>query len=167
MDLVILAGGLGHRYGGDKQIDPIDEQGDFLMDYSIFDAIRYGFDHIVFVIRPDLFYSFKNTVIERISPYAKCTIVVQERQGTEGFDLSTRQKPLGTAHALMCCEGVVNGSFAMINADDYYGPDAFRSASEIIRKHPDGMPLYLMMQARLFLPQVQRTEGYANSKETS
>lgn len=136
MELVILAGGLGHRYGGDKQVAPVDAQDDFLMDYSIFDAVRCGFDRVVFVIRSDLVEVFEKTIIARIQSYIECVIVIQGDQGAERVDASKRTRPLGTAHGLLCCKNVINESFVMINADDYYGQDAFKSAAEFIQAHP-------------------------------
>ena len=128
MTLVILAAGMGSRYGGLKQIDPITKDGDFIIDFSIFDAVREGFDKIVFVIKRENFEVFKETVGSRVEPHVKVEYVFQDMDDLpapfkrpEG-----RVKPWGTGHAILAARHVVKDNFAIINSDDFYGRDAFR-----------------------------------------
>ena len=129
MDLVIMAAGMGSRFGGLKQIEPIDEYGNFIIDYSIFDAIRFGFDRVVFIIKEENYDIFRSTVGKRIENRIKVEYVFQK-----GLSVNpTRVKPWGTAHAILSCKDVVKDNFAVINADDFYGEDAFRKVSEYIK----------------------------------
>lgn len=135
MTLFILAAGMGSRYGGLKQIDRFTEHGEFIIDFSIYDAIRAGFDRIVFVIKKENFEIFKETVGERIENKIKVDYVFQ---GMDTFVPAEkipadRVKPWGTTHALLCGKEVLNDGFAVINADDFYGRDAFVKAAEFIR----------------------------------
>lgn len=127
--LVIMAAGMGSRYGGLKQIDPVDEFGNIIMDYSIFDAKRAGFKKVVFIIKKEIESDFKEIIGDRISKFVNVEYVYQQL-GTlpEGYTLPKgRVKPWGTAHAILCCLDAVDAPFAVINADDYYGKDAFVS----------------------------------------
>ena len=118
--LVILAAGMGSRYGGLKQIDPVDEQGHVIIDFSIYDAIRAGFEKIVFIIKKENETDFKETIGARVSKFAQVEYVYQELERLpEGFTVPEgRQKPWGTGHAILCCEDVIDGPFAVINSDD-------------------------------------------------
>ena len=132
--LVILAGGMGSRFGGLKQIEPFGPNGEFIIDYSIFDAVQAGFNKVVFLIKEENFEIFKETIGKRIEPYVKVEYVFQ---GLDTIDTSIeipkeRVKPLGTAHAILCARDVVNEPFAIINADDFYGRDAFMKAYEYL-----------------------------------
>lgn len=132
--LVILAGGMGSRFGGLKQIEPIGPNGEFIIDYSIYDAIKVGFTKVVFLIKKDIFEVFKETVGKRVESHIKTEYVFQE------FDSiplnikipSDRVKPLGTAHAILCARNLVKEPFAIINADDFYGRDAFVKAYDYL-----------------------------------
>ncbi|MCR5323841.1 MAG: nucleotidyltransferase [Lachnospiraceae bacterium] len=130
--LVIMAAGMGSRYGGLKQIDPLDDHGQIIMDFSIYDALRAGFGKIVFIIKKEIEEDFKKSVGDRISKVADVAYVYQELDKlpkTEDNRYSVpegRTKPWGTGHAVLCCKGVLDEPFAVINADDYYGPEAFR-----------------------------------------
>ncbi|MBE5784753.1 MAG: nucleotidyltransferase [Clostridiales bacterium] len=128
--LCILAAGMGSRYGGGiKQMDPIDSEGCFIIDYSVYDAMRAGFEEVVFIIKHAIEADFKATIGARVSPHIKVSYAFQELSMLpEGITLSPdRVKPLGTTHALLSAEETVAGRpFAVINADDYYGPEAFR-----------------------------------------
>ena len=128
--LAILAAGMGSRYGGGiKQMDPIDSEGCFIIDYSVYDAMRAGFEEVVFIIKHAIEADFKATIGARVAPHIKVSYAFQELSMLpEGTVLSPdRVKPLGTTHALLCAEEAIAGRpFAVINADDYYGPEAFR-----------------------------------------
>ncbi len=124
--LVIMAAGIGSRYGGIKQIDPVGEHGEVILHYSIYDAVRAGFGRIVFVIRPDIEQDFKKAVLDKLPPSLDVAIVYQKLDSELPFPVhSTRSKPWGTAHAVLCAAGVVDTPFVVINADDYYGADVF------------------------------------------
>lgn len=126
--LVILAAGMGSRYGGLKQMDPVDEAGRVIIDYSIHDAIEAGFKNIVFIIKHAIEEDFKEIIGRRTEKLANVTYVYQEVDTLpEGYEVpADRVKPWGTAHAIMQIAGKVDGPFAVINADDYYGKDGYR-----------------------------------------
>ena len=128
--LVILAGGMGSRFGGLKQIEPMGPNDEFIIDYSIHDAIKAGFNKVVFLIKKENFEIFKETIGKRVEPHIRVEYVFQELDSipTNIKIPSDRIKPLGTAHAVLCAREVVGESFAMINADDFYGRDAFVKA---------------------------------------
>ena len=125
--LVIMAAGMGSRFGGIKQLEPVGPSGEIIMDYSIYDALNAGFNKVVFIIRKDLEKDFKEVIGKRIEKNVKVEYVFQELEALpEGFDLpDKRTKPWGTGQAVLCCKDVVKEPFAVINADDYYGKDAF------------------------------------------
>ncbi len=140
MDLVILAAGMGSRFGGLKQIEPIDEYGNFIIDYSIYDAKKAGFDRVIFIIKKENFDIFKNTIGKRVESVIKTEYAFQTLDLIpEGIKLpSDRIKPLGTAQALLACKGIVGDKFIMINSDDFYGYDAFKVAAEYLRSLKPG-----------------------------
>ena len=137
MDLVIMAGGMGSRFGGLKQLEPIDENGNFIIDYSIFDAIRAGFNRVVFIIKEENFDIFRQTVGARVEKHIKTEYAFQKMDDLpEGFVAPiNREKPWGTAHAIYATRNIVKGSFAIINADDFYGLDAFRVVAEFLKNN--------------------------------
>ena len=148
MELVIMAAGMGSRFGGLKQIEPIHKNGEFIIDYSIYDAIRYGFDKVVFIIKEENYEVFKETIGNRISNKIKVEYVFQKNDNVP-FELpKDRVKPLGTAHAILCCKDVVKDKFLVINSDDFYGRDAFKVASDYLKSNKDfnefGMVGYLV-----------------------
>ena len=126
--LVILAAGMGSRYGGLKQIDPVDEAGHIIIDYSIYDAMKAGFRDFTFIIKKAIEADFRAVMDEHLKGKdINVNYVFQELDKLpEGFSVPDgRQKPWGTAHAIACCEGIVDAPFAVVNADDYYGENAF------------------------------------------
>jgi NDP-sugar pyrophosphorylase family protein len=127
--LVIMAAGMGSRYGGLKQIDPVDEAGNIIMDFSIYDARRAGFKNVVFIIKHQIEADFKASVGDRISKYMNVKYVFQELDKLPaGYSIPEgRVKPFGTGHAILCAKDVIDGPFAVINADDYYGSCAFET----------------------------------------
>ncbi len=133
MTLVILAAGMGSRYGGLKQIDPITDHGEFIIDFSVFDAIRSGFDKVVFVIKKENLEEFRATIGKRFESKVKVDYAFQDINDLpEGFSVPAgRTKPWGTAQALLAARSVVKEPFAVINADDFYG----RSAYELLASH--------------------------------
>ena len=134
MTLVIMAAGMGSRFGGLKQIEPIDEYGNFIIDYSIYDAIKVGFTKVVFIIKKENYDIFRETVGKRVEKFIEVEYVFQEIDNLpEGYSVPEgRVKPWGTAHAILCCKDVVKENFAIINSDDFYGRDAFRVIAEFL-----------------------------------
>ena len=137
MTLVIMAAGMGSRFGGLKQIEPMDEYGNFIIDYSIYDAIRVGYDKVVFIIKKENYDIFRDTIGKRIENKIKVEYVFQELNDLpKGYDVCLeRVKPWGTGHAILSCKNVINEPFTIINADDFYGLDAYKKASEFISKN--------------------------------
>ena len=132
--LVIMAAGMGSRYGGIKQLEPVGPSGEIIMDYSIFDAIEAGFNKVVFIIRKDLEKDFREVIGNRIEKLIQVEYVFQELDALpEGFTKPVdRTKPWGTGQAVLCCKDVVKEPFAVINADDYYGKEAFRIVNRFL-----------------------------------
>ncbi|MDO5409025.1 MAG: sugar phosphate nucleotidyltransferase [Lachnospiraceae bacterium] len=150
--LVIMAAGMGSRYGGLKQIDPVDAWGNIIIDYSIFDAIEAGFKKIVFIIKKENEADFREGIGSRAGKYAEVQFVYQELSNLpEGFSVPEgRVKPFGTAHAVLCCKDVIDGPFAVINSDDYYGKSAFRQIYDYLsRTEDDEKYHYVMVGYRL------------------
>ena len=145
--LVIMAAGMGSRYGGLKQIDPIDEWGNIIIDYSIFDAIEAGFEKIVFIIKKENEPLFREGIAARVGQSAQVEFVYQELENLpEGFSVPEgRVKPFGTAHAVLCCKDVIDGPFAVINADDYYGKSAFRQIFQYLSETEDDERYHYVM----------------------
>lgn len=145
--LVILAAGMGSRFGGLKQIEPMGPNGEFIIDYSVYDAIKAGFNKIVFLIKRENYDLFKETIGARVEPYIKTEYAFQELNNLPlGYTLpSNRVKPLGTAHAVLCCKEKVHENFAMINSDDFYGRDAFIKAYEYLSKVDESSSEYGMI----------------------
>lgn len=133
--LLIMAAGLGSRYGGDKQIDGLGPHGEILMEYTIHDALAAGFDRVVFVIRRSMDERFRSLVGDRIGQKCEVAYAYQEADSLPGgfTPPADRTKPYGTVHAVLCAKDVVNGPFAVVNADDYYGKDAFVCIAEALR----------------------------------
>lgn len=130
-----MAAGMGSRFGGLKQIEAMGPTGEFIIDYSVYDAILAGFTKIVFIIKKENFEVFKETIGKRVEGKIKVEYVFQELNNLpSGYQIpSNRQKPLGTAQAILCCKDIVKTPFAIINADDFYGRDAYFKASEYLQ----------------------------------
>lgn len=126
--LVIMAAGMGSRYGGLKQMDPVDCYGNLIIDFSIYDAIYAGFEKVIFVIKKEIENDFKEVIGKRISKQVQVEYVYQDIYNLpKGYPIPEgRVKPWGTGHAILSCKPMIEGSFAVINADDYYGRDAFK-----------------------------------------
>lgn len=137
--LVVMAAGMGSRFGGLKQMEPISEDGRVILDFSAYDAIRAGFTKIVFVIKQAIAEDFISIVGKRIEKMVKVEYVYQELDKLpEGFTCpETREKPWGTAHAILCCKDAVSEPFAVVNADDYYGRSAFEKIYKELTENDD------------------------------
>ncbi|WP_138262252.1 nucleotidyltransferase family protein [[Clostridium] hylemonae] len=137
--LVIMAAGMGSRYGGLKQIDPVDEEGHIIMDFSMFDAKRAGFEKVIFIIKKENEADFRAAVGDRMEKYMEVSYAFQEIDNIpDGFQVPEgRVKPWGTAHAVLSCIDQIDGPFAVINADDYYGQEAFRLIYDYLASHED------------------------------
>lgn len=137
--LVIMAAGMGSRYGGLKQIDPVDEQGNKILDFSIYDAIRAGFKKAVFIIKKENEQIFRECIGDAVSKHMKVEYVFQDiKDVPEWFSIpEERQKPWGTAHAIYSCRNIIDAPFAVINADDYYGVEAFQVLYDYLVSHSD------------------------------
>ncbi|MCL2152638.1 MAG: sugar phosphate nucleotidyltransferase [Oscillospiraceae bacterium] len=147
--LIVMAAGMGSRYGGLKQIDPVGPSQEILLDYSVYDAIRAGFGKVVFVIKAEMEASFKENIGKRIAAEIPVEYVCQRLEELpEGFAPPLgRVKPWGTSHALYCCREAVGGPFAAINADDFYGADAFRQVAAFLREVEEGAKYHACMVA--------------------
>lgn len=129
MDLIIMAAGMGSRFGGLKQIEPVGAHGEFIIDYSIYDAIKTGFDRVVFIIKEENYDIFRDTVGKRVEKYIDVVYAFQKISDIpSSYDYHNRVKPWGTAHAILSCRDIVKGDFVVVNADDFYGRDAFIQA---------------------------------------
>jgi len=140
MQLVILAAGMGSRFGGLKQMEPMDEAGNFLLDYSVYDAKRAGFDSVVFIIKKAFYKEFKESIGQRVEKLIKVDYAFQELDDLpEGFKVPEgREKPWGTAHAIYAARDFIHDDFIIINGDDFYGKDAYDVAFKYLASLPKG-----------------------------
>ena len=145
--LVVMAAGMGSRYVGLKQIDPVDKEGHIIMDFSIYDAVRAGFKKVVFIIKKENEADFKAAIGDRMSKIVEVAYVFQNLNNLpEGYSVPEgRVKPWGTGHAILSCLDEVDGPFAVINADDYYGSHAFQMAYDFLSQNEDGDTYSYMM----------------------
>lgn len=139
MDLVVLAAGMGSRFGGLKQIQPIDEDNNFIIDYSAYDAVRAGFDRIIFIIKEENLDIFKSTIGNRLSKIVPVEYAFQRLEDVPtGVKIpETRVKPWGTAHAIYSVKDIVSDRFAIINADDFYGYQSFKIMADYLKQNQD------------------------------
>ncbi len=142
--LVVMAAGIGSRYGGIKQIDPVGPSGEILLDYSVFDALHSGFEKVVFVIRKEIEEVFRERVDLTIRARCEIEYVIQSLEAVpEGFDVPpTRKKPWGTAQAVLLCKNVVHDPFGVINADDFYGQASFLTLKRHLSNAQDRDEIY-------------------------
>jgi dTDP-glucose pyrophosphorylase len=149
--LFVLAAGMGSRYGGLKQLDSLGPHGETIMDYSIYDAIQSGFGKVVFVIRKDFEADFREKILSKYEGHIPVAVVFQSTDKLpEGYVCpADRTKPWGTNHAVMMGREVINEPFAVINADDFYGRDAFRVIGEELQKPRNGKGDYCMVGFRV------------------
>lgn len=133
--LLVLAAGIGSRYGGIKQIDGFGPNGETIMDYSLFDCIRHGFTKVVFIVREEILETVKEKFLPKLKGKVEVEFVIQALDTLipDKYKGTARTKPWGTGHAMLCAKNVINEPFAVINADDFYGQDAFRSLSAFFR----------------------------------
>lgn len=137
--LVIMAAGMGSRYGGLKQIDPIDNEGHIIIDFSLYDAYRAGFRRAVFIIKPEMEKDFREVIGNRMEKIMEVSYAFQRLEALpEGYNLpEERVKPWGTGHAVLSCDGLIDAPFAVINSDDYYGREAFKLIYGFLSKVKD------------------------------
>jgi len=159
-----MAAGIGSRYGGIKQIEPVGAGGETIMEFSIYDALRSGFDKIVFVIKNDIEEAFRERIYNRVAKKFDSEIVYQELymvpDGVSAPD--GRVKPWGTGHAVLCAKNAVSGPFSVINADDFYGRGAFAGVCDYITKNPDGPGKYNYCMAGYRLENTVTEAGYVS-----
>lgn len=160
--LVVMAAGMGSRYGGLKQIDPVDKNGHIIMDFSVYDAIRAGFRKVVFIIKKENEANFREAIGDRLSAHIEVEYVFQELTNLpEGYAVPEgRVKPWGTGHAVLSCIDAVHGPLVVINADDYYGQNAFQMAYDFLTTHEDEENLYHFMMVGYQLKNTLTENGH-------
>ena len=136
--LVIMAAGMGSRFGGPKQITPVDDKGHIIIDFSLYDAYRAGFRDVAFIIKREMEADFRERIGSRMEKYFNVSYIYQELDRLpEGYTVpEERSKPWGSGHAVACCKGQVEGPFAVINADDFYGRTAFSAIYDFLAANP-------------------------------
>lgn len=138
LTLVIMAAGMGSRFGGLKQIEPVGPNGEIIADYSVYDAIKAGFNKVVFIIRREHLEYFQNNICKNFADKIKVEYAFQELDMIpKDVKLPSREKMLGTGHALYCAEKLIDGDFVIINSDDFYGFDAYKIAAEFFLNNPN------------------------------
>jgi NDP-sugar pyrophosphorylase family protein len=148
--LLVLAAGMGSRYGGIKQLDPVGSAGEVILHYSIYDALRAGFGKVVFIIRHGIESDFRTAVLDRLPSDIPVEIAYQELDSVPGTTVPVgRKKPWGTAHAVLCAREALDSPFAVINADDYYGVDVYNDVAGFLRQVDQGSTDFAMAGYRL------------------
>lgn len=162
--LVILAAGMGSRYGGLKQIDPVGPDNSIIIDYSVYDALRAGFNKVVFIIKKENEELFKEVIGNKVSKHIKVEYVFQSLDKLpDGFSVpEERVKPWGTAHAVYCCHGVVNEPFVVINSDDFYGKGAFEKLAKWVEGTEFGGKPYKFAMAGYYLKNTLTDNGHVS-----
>ena len=157
-----MAAGMGSRYGGLKQIDPVDEEGHLIIDFSIYDAVQAGFEKVIFIIKKENEADFKAKIGDRLSKKLEVAYVFQRLEALpEGYAVPEgRVKPWGTGHAVLSCLGEVDGPMVVINSDDYYGKNAFQMAYDYLTQHKDEDGLYRYMMVGYRLENTLTDNGY-------
>lgn len=147
LTLAVMAAGIGSRYGGLKQMDPVGPSGEFIIDYSIHDALLAGFNKVVFIIRHDIENDFKSTIGKRVEKKIETEYVFQELgMLPAGYSVPPeRKKPWGTGHAVLACAGIVKEPFGVINADDFYGRQSYEVLARFLRDMPSNNSCYAMV----------------------
>lgn len=144
--LVILAAGMGSRYGGTKQLDGISKHGETIMDFSLFDAIKAGFTKVVFIVRKDILEEVKTEFGAKLKGKVEVEYAIQETSKVpEKYSKNERTKPWGTAHALLVAKGLIKDNFCVINADDFYGYDAFETIISFLKNANESSTDYVMV----------------------
>lgn len=160
--LVVMAAGMGSRYGGLKQIDPVDSDGHIIIDFSIYDAVKAGFEKVVFIIKKENEADFKEVIGDRLSKYVEVAYVYQDLYNLpSGYEVPEgRVKPWGTGHAVLSCIDEVDGPMAVINADDYYGSHAFSMAYDFLAQTEDTDEAYQYMMVGYKLENTLTENGH-------
>lgn len=166
MTLVIMAAGMGSRFGGLKQIEPVGPNGEFIIDYSIYDAIKAGFTKVVFIIKEENYDIFKETVGKRIEGKIDVEYVFQDIKNVPKNVVlpEDRVKPLGTGHAILSCKGVVKEPFAIINSDDFYGKDAYIKAANFLKEDTEDYAMIGYLIGNTLTENGKLKRGYAEQK---
>ncbi len=162
--LVIMAAGMGSRFGGLKQLTPVGPAGELIIDYSIFDAKRAGFDKVYFIIKKEIEKDFKEVVGDRVSKHIQTEYIMQELSKLpDGFTAPEgREKPFGTGHAVWCGKDVIKEDFVVINADDYYGPKCFEILHDFLINNNDNDSKIHMAMAGFELSKTVSKNGYTS-----
>ncbi len=162
--LVVMAAGIGSRYGGLKQVDPVGPSGEIVIDYSIHDAIKAGFDKVVFIIRKDIEETFREKIGRRIEEKIDTEYVFQELDKIPmGFKVpAERVKPWGTAHALLCAKDAIDAPFAVINADDFYGASSYKTIFDYLKNADLSGDVYDFCMVSFILENTITEHGYVS-----
>jgi dTDP-glucose pyrophosphorylase len=161
-DLIVMAAGIGSRYGGLKQIEPIGPDGEIILDYSVFDALQAGFGKVIFVINKQIERAFRERIDQSIGKHCEIAYAYQELDNLAvGFDIPlNRKKPWGTAHAVLSCKDLVDTPFAVINADDFYGQTAFQDLTSYLKNARDKKGFYDFCMVGYLLKNTLTDHGY-------
>ena len=167
MNLVVMAAGMGSRFGGLKQIEPVGPNGEFIIDYSIYDAKKAGFDKVIFIIKEENYEIFRDTIGKRIEGKIDVEYVFQDIKNVpDGVVIpSDRVKPLGTGHAVLSCKGTVNDDFIIINSDDFYGRDAYVKAANFFKENKEDYAMVGYIIGNTLTENGAVKRGYAEQKD--